>query len=110
MFPQVEPATQRIFRQPGTTAEVNVTDGSPFPGVRVDTWVESGTEVTPFYDSLLGKLMVHGVDRPDAVAKMVKALKGTVLAGIPSNLEYLGAIFASEGFHAGLCTHMHEAP
>ena len=74
----------------------------------MDTWVESGTEVTPFYDSLLGKLMVHGADRPDAVAKMVKALKGTVLAGIPSNLEYLSTIFASEGFHAGLCSHMHK--
>lgn len=70
-------------------------------GVRVDTWVESGTEVTPFYDSLLGKLMVHGASRPDAIAKMTKALAGTVLGGIPSNLEYLSTIIASEGFHAG---------
>ncbi len=89
--------------QSWTIAEVYVTHNRiSFTGVRVDTWVESGTEVTPFYDSLLGKLMVHGSDRPDAVAKMVKALKGTVLAGIPSNLEYLSAIFASEGFHAGV--------
>lgn len=70
-------------------------------GVRIDTWVETGTEVTPFYDSLLGKLMVHGKDRPDAVAKMAKALSGTVLGGIPSNLQYLSTIIASEGFHAG---------
>ena len=69
--------------------------------MRIDTWVETGTEVTPFYDSLLGKLMVHGKDRPDAVAKMAKALSGTVLGGIPSNLEYLSTIIASEGFHAG---------
>ncbi|KAK9905055.1 hypothetical protein WJX75_008745 [Coccomyxa subellipsoidea] len=74
------------------------------PGVRIDTWVETGTEVTPFYDSLLGKLMVHGKDRPDAVAKMAKALSGTVLGGIPSNLQYLSTIIASEGFHAGATT------
>ena len=70
-------------------------------GVRVDTWVESGTDVTPFYDSLLGKLMVHGSSRADAAAKMSAALADTVLGGIPSNLEYLRTIIASEGFHSG---------
>ena len=70
-------------------------------GVRVDTWVETGTDVTPFYDSLLGKLMVHGSSRANATAKMSKALAGTVLGGIPSNLEYLRTIIASEGYHAG---------
>ena len=67
----------------------------------MDTWVESGTDVTPFYDSLLGKLMVHGSNRADAAAKMSAALADTVLGGIPSNLEYLRAIIASEGFHSG---------
>ena len=67
----------------------------------MDTWVETGTDVTPFYDSLLGKLMVHGSSRADAIAKMSKALAGTVLGGIPSNLEYLRTIIASEGYHAG---------
>lgn len=67
----------------------------------MDTWVETGTDVTPFYDSLLGKLMVHGSSRADATAKMSKALAGTVLGGIPSNLEYLRTIIASEGYHAG---------
>ena len=68
----------------------------------MDTWVETGTDVTPFYDSLLGKLMVHGSSRADAIAKMSKALAGTVLGGIPSNLEYLRSIIASEGYHAGV--------
>ena len=71
------------------------------PGVRVDTWIESGTEVTPFYDSLLGKLMAHGSSREDAVKRMVAALQGTVLGGIPSNLEYLSTIVASQGFRTG---------
>ncbi|CAK0782570.1 hypothetical protein CVIRNUC_005782 [Coccomyxa viridis] len=74
------------------------------PGVRVDTWVESGTDVTPFYDSLLGKLMVHGSSRADAATKMSAALADTVLGGIPSNLEYLRTIIASEGFHSGATT------
>ena len=57
-------------------------------GVRVDTWVETGTEISPFYDSLIGKLMVHASTRPEAIEKMLKALGGTRLGGIPSNLEY----------------------
>ena len=76
--------------------------GCTVAGVRVDTWVETGTDVTPFYDSLLGKLMVHGSSRADAISKMSKALAGTVLGGIPSNLEYLRTIIASEGYHAGM--------
>ena len=75
--------------------------GCGMTGVRVDTWVETGTDVTPFYDSLLGKLMVHGSSRADATAKMSKALAGTVLGGIPSNLEYCRTIVSSQGFHAG---------
>jgi urea carboxylase len=45
-------------------------------GVRVDTWVEAGTEISPYYDSLLGKLMVHAPTRAAAIAKMRDALDG----------------------------------
>jgi urea carboxylase len=47
-------------------------------GVRVDSWVESGTEISPYYDSLLGKLMVHAPTREMAVAKIQEALAGVV--------------------------------
>lgn len=70
-------------------------------GVRVDTWVETGTDISPFYDSLIAKLMVHGKDRLDAVHKMQRALENTQLGGIPNNLEYLKAILAAEAFAAG---------
>lgn len=70
-------------------------------GVRVDTWIETGTEVTPFYDSLLGKLMVFGKDRQEAVEKLQEALAHTVINGIPTNLEYHRAIAASPNFAAG---------
>jgi acetyl/propionyl-CoA carboxylase alpha subunit len=46
-------------------------------GVRVDTWVETGAEVTPYYDSLLAKLMVFAPDRPAAIAKLQDALAAT---------------------------------
>ncbi len=45
--------------------------------VRVDTWVETGSQVTPFYDSLIAKLMVHAADRPAAIAKLLRALSLT---------------------------------
>jgi acetyl/propionyl-CoA carboxylase alpha subunit len=45
-------------------------------GVRVDSWVESGTEISPYYDSLLGKLMVYAPTREMAVAKIQQALAG----------------------------------
>lgn len=45
-------------------------------GVRVDSWLESGTEISPYYDSLLGKLMVHAPTRELAVAKIQEALAG----------------------------------
>ena len=70
-------------------------------GVRVDTWIETGTEVTPFYDSLLAKLMVFGANRKEAVAKLQAALAATTVCGIPSNLEYHHAIAASPNFAAG---------
>lgn len=70
--------------------------------MRVDTWVETGTEITPFYDSLIAKFMVYGSDRPDAVAKLVAALGDAKVMGIPTNLELLRTVAASEAFASGM--------
>lgn len=59
---------------PGTLGEVVFP--TTLDGVRVDTWVEAGTEISPFYDSLLGKLMVHAPTRELAVKKIKEALAG----------------------------------
>lgn len=67
----------------------------------MDTWVETGTEISPFYDSLIGKLMVHGESREHAIEKMLAALSQTRLNGIPNNLEYHKAILSSEGYKSG---------
>ncbi|MGD9917523.1 MAG: 5-oxoprolinase/urea amidolyase family protein [Paenirhodobacter sp.] len=73
-----------------------------FPqNARIDGWVETGTEVTPFYDPMLSKIIVAGTDRDDAIAKLRAALEGTHVAGIETNLEYLRAIAASELFASG---------
>ncbi|TCL71294.1 urea carboxylase [Rhizobium sp. BK251] len=73
-----------------------------FPdGVRVDGWVETGTEVTAFYDPMLAKVIVSACDRPSAIAALSDALEKTALSGIETNLDYLRAIAASDLFVSG---------
>ncbi|MCW0181630.1 MAG: urea carboxylase [Zavarzinia sp.] len=69
--------------------------------IRVDTWVATGTEVTPFYDPMLAKVIVTGADRPEAIAALADALAKTKLWGIETNLAYLRAIAASDVFASG---------
>jgi urea carboxylase len=79
-----------------------------FPSdVRLDGWVERGTEVSPFYDPMLAKLIVHGEDRPDAITKLQKALDGSRIAGIETNLDYLRTLARDEVFLAGQVTTAH---
>lgn len=76
-----------------------------FPdGVRCDTWMEAGAHVSPYYDPLLAKLIVHGDSRPDALSRMDAALAGTEIAGIEGNLDYLRQVVASETFQNGRAT------
>ena len=68
---------------------------------RCETWVENGTEVTPFYDPMLAKIIVHGPDRADAIVRMKAALDGTYFGGIECNLAYLRQIIATPDFAEG---------
>ncbi|PZQ51267.1 MAG: urea carboxylase [Rhodovulum sulfidophilum] len=73
-----------------------------FPeSARVDTWIETGTEVTPYYDPMLAKVIVAAGDRPAAIAKLRDALAETSIAGIETNLGYLRAIAASDLLASG---------
>jgi urea carboxylase len=66
-----------------------------FPAdARVETWVENGTEITPFYDPLIAKIIVSGEDRADAIGKLQRALDATIVSGIESNLAYLRQLAA----------------
>ena len=70
-------------------------------GVRIDTGVEDGGEIPMFYDSMIAKLIVHGKDRLDAIAKMREALNGFVIRGISSNIPFQAALLAHPKFVAG---------
>ncbi|MGL4398107.1 MAG: urea carboxylase [Hyphomicrobium sp.] len=84
-------------------------------GVRVETWVESGTEVSSYYDPMIAKVIVTAHDRPAALAKLRAALAATTLAGIETNLGYLGMLAASDVVAEGQVTtatlaNVHYAP
>ncbi len=78
----------------------------PAPGIRVDTGVESGDEVSVHYDPMVAKLVAWAPTRDEAIARMRRALDQTVLFGIASNLDFLAAVLDAEPFRAGeLSTH-----
>ncbi|MDP3422212.1 MAG: acetyl/propionyl/methylcrotonyl-CoA carboxylase subunit alpha [Burkholderiaceae bacterium] len=104
------PSTGRLvrFQPPVTNLEQSVlTLQGPayahghFGGVRVDTGVVDGGEIPMFYDSMIAKLIVHGKDRTEAIAKMREALNGFVIRGISSNIPFQAALLAHPRFVSG---------
>jgi acetyl-CoA carboxylase biotin carboxylase subunit len=82
----------------GKITVFNVPGGN---GVRVDTAQYAEGVVPPYYDSLIAKLIVHGSDRAEAIAKMERALSQFVVQGIDTSIPLHQAIFADPGFRAG---------
>ncbi len=72
--------------------------------LRVETWVENGTTVTPFYDPMIAKIIVTGENRDDALTRITRALEQTELYGIETNLGYLRSLTALPAFKAGSIT------
>jgi propionyl-CoA carboxylase alpha chain len=96
------PSTGRLvtFRPPAAT----MLAAQPQPeggGVRVDTGVYEGGEIPMHYDSMIAKLIVHGRDRLDAIAKMREALNAFVIRGISSNVPFQSALLAHPKFVDG---------
>ncbi|MGH8090093.1 MAG: acetyl-CoA carboxylase biotin carboxylase subunit [Rudaea sp.] len=83
---------------PGTVKRFEAAGG---PGVRIDTHVYDGYRIPPNYDSMIGKLIVHGRDRATAIARMRIALAEMVFEGVKTNLPLQQRIMADGGFHAG---------
>ena len=68
------------------------------PGARVDTWVEQGSSIPPYYDPMVAKIITRGRDRTEAIDRLLDALDETSLHGIESNLPYLRAILRDDIF------------
>ena len=95
------PSTGRLVRFQPPKQTMFAADIANLMGVRVDTGVEDGGEIPMYYDSMIAKLIVHGKDRLDAIAKMREALNGFVIRGISSNIPFQAALLAHPKFVAG---------
>jgi len=70
-------------------------------GIRVDTAVYEGYEIPPYYDSMIAKVIVHGKDRKEAIAKMKRALYEFIIDGIHTNIEFQNSILNHKDYIAG---------
>jgi propionyl-CoA carboxylase alpha chain len=95
------PSTGRLVRFQPPPETMFAADISALQGVRVDTGVTEGGEIPMYYDSMIAKLIVHGTDRNDAIAKMREALNGFVIRGVSSNVPFQAALLAHPKFKAG---------
>ncbi len=82
---------------PGVISHIRAPGGF---GVRLDTGVYPGCEVTPFYDSMITKLIVSANDRPTAIARMDRALSEYVVNGIDTNISFLRRIVQHPAYHS----------
>ena len=84
---------------PGTLQIVEWAEGQ---GVRIDTWVHTGTIVSSHYDPLLAKVMVHRPTRDDAIKAMHETLNHSRICGPPTNLDFLASIVNDSQFASGI--------
>jgi 3-methylcrotonyl-CoA carboxylase alpha subunit len=85
--------------QTGRLAHLRFPEGDPH--VRVDTGVEAGAAITPYYDPMIAKLIAWGDDRPRALARLADALGAVEVAGVRTNVAFLERVARSRAFAAG---------
>jgi propionyl-CoA carboxylase alpha chain len=95
------PSTGRLVRFQPPVQTMHQANTQDLYGVRVDTGVQDGGEIPMYYDSMIAKLIVHGKDRNDAIAKMRAALNSFVIRGISSNIPFQAALLAHPKFVKG---------
>lgn len=71
------------------------------PGIRVDSAVYQGYEISPYYDSMIGKLIVHGANREEAIAKMTWALSEFIVDGVATNIDFQLKLIRTDAFLKG---------
>lgn len=93
-----ETPSKNFRPSPGTITDMYLPGGN---GVRIDSAIYSGYTVTPYYDSMLAKLIVHGKDREEAIAKLRSALGEIIIEGIDTNVDYQYELTENPDFLAG---------
>jgi 3-methylcrotonyl-CoA carboxylase alpha subunit len=87
-----------VYALPEHVAFQNASDSSSAVSVRVDSGVRAGDAISPYYDPMIAKLIVHGATREQALARMDKALSQTHIVGLQSNVQFLRHVVNSESF------------
>ena len=93
-----EDARNNFAPAAGTLSKVVFPGG---PGIRVDTHVYSGAQVPPYYDSMIAKVIAFGATRDAAIARMERALRETVIDGVPTTIDECLEILATPEFRSG---------
>ena len=93
-----EDPAQGFAPSPGLIERLRIPGG---PGVRLDTHVEAGTAVPPYYDSLIAKLIVWDLDRPSAIARGLRALGELEVEGIATTRDFARSVLQSDAFTSG---------
>ena len=84
---------------PGIIEQVHMPGG---PGIRVETHIYNGYRIPPFYDSMIGKLITHGKDRREAIARMSRALSEYMITGVKTTIPFELAIMRDPNFRRGV--------
>ncbi|WP_422084862.1 acetyl/propionyl/methylcrotonyl-CoA carboxylase subunit alpha [Variovorax sp.] len=90
--------TLRVYRKPQATGFQRMALTGASAGVRIDDGVREGGEISPFYDSMIAKLIVHGATREEALARLDAALAQVQIVGVQTNVQFLRGILATESF------------
>jgi acetyl-CoA carboxylase biotin carboxylase subunit len=93
-----ENPAQNFAPSPGLISFVHLPGGM---GVRVDSHVYQGYRISPYYDSMIAKIICHGLDRAEAIARMARALEECVVDGVENTIAFLRAVLAEERFMVG---------
>jgi 3-methylcrotonyl-CoA carboxylase alpha subunit len=88
--------TLQVYRKPSCSSFALPSDGHA--GVRIDDGVREGDSISPFYDSMVAKLIVHGDTREQALARLDEALSQTRIVGLTTNVQFLRHIIRTDSF------------
>ena len=90
--------TLRVYRKPEAAAFTRANVSGASAAVRIDDGVREGDEISPFYDSMIAKLIVHGDTREQALARLDEALAQTHIVGLGTNVQFLRHVVRSPSF------------